>query len=79
MELIAIKGSKERGADIIKALESLGGINVSDVKGNNEACGYLIDHFGRIESTVNPVIKMVSIEEYMEEFSKYPNEVILVK
>ena len=45
---VYIKGSRNRSADVIKALTDLGGINSNNLKGISEKCCYYISPSGII-------------------------------
>lgn len=38
-----IRGNKERGAEVIKALKNLGGVNKGNLKGDDPNCVYIIN------------------------------------
>ena len=70
MAQLAIKGHKERGEEVIKILEMLGGEDEYKLRGNNEESAYF-EKKGVIYNT-NPTgfnnIKLFTLEEFLEKF-----------
>ena len=55
MKILAVKGSKEHGEEIIKLFEALGGENTQELSGTNTACIYCMDPETKmIESVLEP-------------------------
>ena len=69
MVKIAIKANPERGSEIIKLLESLGGNNIRKWKGNGTRDVYYIKKDGTIAFDLAPIdYKIYSLEEFEKEF-----------
>ena len=66
---IAIKANPNRGEEIISLLESLGGINSRDWKGDGEFDVYYIDKNNEIQYEFLPKdYKLYTLEEFEKEF-----------
>ena len=65
---IAIQGHARRGAEVIKALEELGGKNIQSFVGTNVDDIYFIDENNNIEhrKCYTPHNKIYTLEEYLE-------------
>ena len=79
MKILAVKGSKEHGEEIIKLFEALGGENTQELSGTNTACIYCMDPETKvIESVLEPDDnKMYDIMDYYP-FKDYVNKKVSI-
>ena len=79
MKILAVKGSKEHGEEIIKLFEALGGENTQELSGTNTACIYCMDPETKvIESILEPDDnKLYNILDYYP-FKDYVNKKVSI-
>lgn len=74
-----IKGNKERGAEVIKALEELGGKNTLNLNGGYTSCFYHISAKGIIELTQISSTFGEAIQECFEEIKLPERHNVVIK
>lgn len=73
-----IKGNKGRGAEVIKALEELGGKNTCTMSGKDEDCFYYINADNIITFVITPAFKSI-IQECFEEIKLSERHNVVIK
>lgn len=68
--------TKEEGNKNIKFLESLGGINMSDLSGTTSSFYYYINEFNNITGGISlprDYMEIISLKDYQEQYTKTIN------
>lgn len=74
-----IKGNEERGAEVIKALEDLGGVNINNLEGDFTDFVYYINSHNVIESKHKDYDEAIIVQECFEEIKLEEKKVITNK